>query len=115
MTEAQQIRLAVANFFNITIEQMDSRARPDYIVWPRMIAMALIREKLQFSYPHIGLLFKKDRGTAMYAKRAVKNRAEVEPTFKTMLDSLRNLFDHIKPRHILQAPIHIHPDNRESA
>ncbi|TSA44635.1 chromosomal replication initiator protein DnaA, partial [bacterium] len=68
---------ALAAFYNINIQELASRSRRKDIVKPRQIAMFLMREELQASFPGIGdQLGGRDHSTAMHAYE--KSRQEIE-------------------------------------
>lgn len=58
----------VANFYDINEKDLLAPSRKKEIVYPRQIAMYLLREELKCSFPFIGRKFKgKDHTTAIYA------------------------------------------------
>lgn len=62
-----QILKAVAEFFNVTIEDIVSHNRRKEIVEPRQIAMYLLREISDLSYPYIGEKMGRDHTTAIHS------------------------------------------------
>jgi len=62
-----QILKAVSEFFNISVEDITSRGRKKEVVEPRQIAMYLIREILDMSYPYIGEKMGRDHTTAIHS------------------------------------------------
>jgi len=63
-----QIIKAVADFYEITIQDLIDRCRKKSVVEPRQIAAFLLRDLLDMSYPDIGYkLGKRDHTTAIYA------------------------------------------------
>jgi chromosomal replication initiator protein len=65
---ANQIIKAVADFFEIAPPDLSNRSRKKGIVMPRQIAIFLLRDLLNMSYPEIGeRLGKRDHTTAIYA------------------------------------------------
>ncbi len=59
---------AVAKFYEISPKELISKSRKKELVWPRQIAIYLIREELQSSYPNIGeVIGGRDHTTAMHA------------------------------------------------
>jgi len=62
-----QVIKAVADFFHLSIEEITSRTRRKEIVEPRQIAMFLLRDILEMSYPYIGEKLGKDHTTAIHA------------------------------------------------
>lgn len=63
-----QVIKVVADFFEISQNDLIGRCRKKEVVEPRQIAMYLLREVLDLSFPYIGeKLGKRDHTTAMYA------------------------------------------------
>ncbi|MDO8504646.1 MAG: chromosomal replication initiator protein DnaA, partial [Candidatus Liptonbacteria bacterium] len=62
-----QILKAVADFYNVSPEDLSGRVRKKEVVEPRQIAMYLIRDILEMSYPHIGEKMGRDHTTAIHA------------------------------------------------
>lgn len=62
-----QILKAVSEFFNVTIEDLVNRGRKKEIVEPRQIAIYLLRDILDMSYPYIGEKMGRDHTTAIHA------------------------------------------------
>ena len=63
-----QIIKSVAAFFEISIEDLGGHCRKKEVVMPRQIAMYLLRDMLELSYPHIGdIVGKRDHTTAIHA------------------------------------------------
>ncbi len=59
---------AVAKFYEISSKEVIGKSRKKELVWPRQIAIYLIREELQSSYPNIGeVMGGRDHTTAMHA------------------------------------------------
>ena len=65
---ANQVIKAVADFFEISHQDLSNRSRKKGIVMPRQIAIFLLRDLLNMSYPEIGeRLGKRDHTTAIYS------------------------------------------------
>ncbi len=65
---ARQIVEKVANFYDLSVNEILGTKRDKEIVLPRQIAMYLMREELQLSYPKIAReLGKKDHTTAIHS------------------------------------------------
>ncbi len=62
-----QILKSVAEFFNITIDDILSHNRKKEIVEPRQIAMYLLRDMSDLSYPYIGEKMGRDHTTAIHS------------------------------------------------
>ena len=64
----KEIVEASAKFYNVTYKELIGASRKKELVWPRQIAIYLIREELSTSYPTIGNeLGGRDHTTAMHA------------------------------------------------
>jgi len=64
----------VAEVFEISIEDLVSKSRKKELVNPRQIAMYLLRDVLDMSYPNIGdKIGKRDHTTALYAYEKIAN------------------------------------------
>lgn len=64
----QQVIKAVADHFEVSLGDIVGRCRKKEIVEPRQIAMYLLRDLLDLSFPYIGeKMGKRDHTTAMYA------------------------------------------------
>ena len=63
----EQVIKAVANFFNVPVEDLLTKKRKKEIVEPRQIIVYLLRELLNMSYPYIGEKIRRDHTTAIHA------------------------------------------------
>jgi len=93
----KEIVEASAKFYNVTYKELIGSSRKKELVWPRQIAIYLIREELNTSYPTIGNeLGGRDHTTAMHAYnkiyQEVKNGGNEK--IKQELESVRQLFGH---------------------
>lgn len=65
---AKQVLVAVAEYYNITVEALTGESRKKELVTSRQIAMFIMREEMSASYPTIGQeLGGRDHTTAMHA------------------------------------------------
>ena len=62
-----QVLKAVAEFFNVQIEDLMGRCRKKEVVEPRQVAMYLLRDLLNLSYPYIGEKLGRDHTTAIHS------------------------------------------------
>ena len=68
---------AVADFYDINVSHLVNRCRKKEMVWPRQVAMYLMREELKSSYPFIGeKLGGRDHTTVMYAYEKLMRELE---------------------------------------
>ena len=71
------IQRAVAEFYNVRVDDMRSRGRNKSIVLPRQVAMYLTRKLTQGSLSDIGESFGgRDHGTVLHACRLVESLME---------------------------------------
>jgi chromosomal replication initiator protein len=62
------IQETVANYFNISVDEMKGKRRDKHIVFPRQVAMYIVREETESSLPVIGTAFGgRDHTTALHA------------------------------------------------
>lgn len=62
-----QILKAVAEFYNVEIEDLIGRSRKKEMVEPRQVAMYLLRDILRMSYPYIGEKLGRDHTTVIHS------------------------------------------------
>jgi chromosomal replication initiator protein len=76
-TNLKNIIKAVAEFYDININDLIERSRKKELVYPRQITMYLIREELSGSYPYIGeKIGGRDHTTVMYACQKINKEIE---------------------------------------
>jgi len=87
VTSAKKIAESVAEFYNISMEDLVKQSRKKEFVKPRQIAMYLIRKELDNSFPSIGDFFGgRDHTTVMHAVEKVENLKTSKEFFKQELD-----------------------------
>jgi chromosomal replication initiator protein len=88
---AKKISELVAEFYNITIDDLIKQSRKKEYVKPRQIAMYLIRKELDNSFPSIGSFFGgRDHTTVMHAVEKVENLIKDKEGFKQEVDLILN-------------------------
>ena len=89
----ERIMEAVANYFYIPVEQMISQNRSKDVAYPRQMAMYMIRQELECSFPDIAKIFKRDHTTVMHACNKIeeerKNSRETEDVIKKLHNNIR--------------------------
>ena len=89
----ERIMEAVANYFYIPVEQMISQNRSKDVASPRQMAMYMIRQELEYSFPDIAKIFKRDHTTVMHACNKIeeerKNSRETEDVIKKLHNNIR--------------------------
>lgn len=82
----------VCKFFNIPVEELIGSKRIKELVYPRQLAMYLLRHELNMSYPMIGReLGGKDHTTIIYGVHKVEKEATRNEGMKSDLSSMREL------------------------
>jgi hypothetical protein len=87
----KSIALIVAEEFDLSLSQLQSKIRSRTIVRPRQIAMYLIRKYFgeKESYPNIGSMFGgKDHSTVIHACRNIENLMNQDEAVKRVVDVL---------------------------
>ena len=97
-TSPQSILKAVADFYNISSNDLLKRSRKKEVVKPRQVAMFLLREETKLSFPEIGQkLGGRDHSTVIHACEKVKYESSVDEPLKQELVLIRervyNSFD----------------------
>jgi len=88
-TGIDTIQKKVAEHFDISLEEMRSRRRPENISFPRQIAMFISRELTETTLTSIGQTFGgRDHATVLRACRLVKDRMEVDPNARRVVSYL---------------------------
>jgi len=90
---------AVAKFYNISNKDIIGNSRKKELVWPRQIAVFLIREELNTSYPTIGNeLGGRDHTTAMHAYNKIyqevkdNNNAKIKQELESIKQLLTSVY-----------------------
>jgi chromosomal replication initiator protein len=86
-----QVIEAVSDFYGINPQDLIKRSRRKDIVKPRQIAMYLMREELQASFPGIGeQVGGRDHSTAMHAHEKIRKDIEQDEDLEQEIDGIRN-------------------------
>ncbi len=87
ITSAKKIAEIVAEFYNISMDDIIKESRKKEFVKPRQIAMYIIRKELDNSFPSIGGFFGgRDHTTVMHAVDKVEKLIEEKESFKQEVD-----------------------------
>ncbi len=91
---AENVIKSVCNYFNIKIGDIKSNKKLKEFVWPRQIAMYLIRNYTELSFPEIGDKFGgKDHSSIIYAvnkiKNSLKNNEELKKTLSDIIKIIK--------------------------
>ena len=89
----ERIMEAVANYSYIPVEQMISQNRSKDVAYPRQMAMYMIRQELEYSFPDIAKIFKRDHTTVMHACNKIeeerRHSRETEEVIKKLHNNIR--------------------------
>jgi len=85
---AKDVKKVVANYFGITISDIDSEERSRSLSMPRQIAMYLCRELTGLSFPKIADVFKKDYSTVHHAYKKIKEEIVSNENLKNIVSEL---------------------------
>jgi len=85
----EQVIAAVCEEFAIRREQLLSRARPDFIAFPRMACYALVFERAHSNWSELGRLFNRDHGAIMNGVQVFANRTKQEPRLAAKIAAVR--------------------------
>ena len=84
----QDIQRAVADEFDLRLSDMSSKARPQNIAVPRLVAMYLCRAFTRKSLPEIARAFEKTHATIVHACQVVPGRMETDPALRAHVESI---------------------------
>jgi chromosomal replication initiator protein len=88
---AKKIIEVVADFYNVTIEDLLKQSRKKEYVNPRQIAMYVIRKELETSLPSIGDLFGgRDHTTVIHAVDKIERVMKEKSSLKQEIDLIRD-------------------------
>ena len=82
----------VAQHYGIRVADLKGRSNRRSIALPRQVAMYLIRDILELSFPEIGKIFAKHHSTAIYAVDNIQKMRQSNPDFDATLTAFREHF-----------------------
>ncbi len=87
-----QIARTVAGFYHISLEEMKGKRRDKHIVFPRQVAMYLIREETASSLPVIGQAFGgRDHTTVLHSFEKIATESKEDPRLQADLRKIREI------------------------
>lgn len=85
------IKKKVAEYYGLKVSDLDSSKRSREIAFPRHIAIYLIRNELDLSYPNIAKIFnKKDHTSIMHSCDVIEQQIKNDPDFLSTLNAIIN-------------------------
>jgi len=88
-TTIDEIQKKVAEYFSISVKEMQSSRRARTVARPRQIAMFLAKQLTSRSLPEIGRKFDRDHTTVMHAVRKIEELLSQDTALAKSIDSLR--------------------------
>jgi chromosomal replication initiator protein len=86
----ERIQTLVADYYNVTLEDMKSKRRDKHIVFPRQVAMFLVREETPSSLPAIGKAFGgRDHTTALHSIEKIANELKEDERLRYEVQAIR--------------------------
>lgn len=82
----------IAQHYGVRVADVKGRSNRRSIALPRQVAMFLIRDILELSFPEIGRIFSRHHSTVMYAVDNVQKMRQSNPDFDATLTSFRDHF-----------------------
>ncbi len=83
------IQRTVADYFNLSSQELKSKKRTRVVVFPRQVAMSIAREVTEYSTTEIGLEFGgRDHTTVMHACQRIDARMRTDPTLEPTVQYL---------------------------
>ena len=92
-TTIDEIQKKVAEYFNISVKEMQSSRRARTVARPRQIAMYLAKQLTSRSLPEIGRKFDRDHTTVMHAVRKVEELLCEDKSLAESIDNLRRAIE----------------------
>lgn len=91
LVSPKNIMAVVADFYNVTVEDLIKQSRKKEYVVPRQISMYIIRKELETSLPMIGEIFGgRDHTTVIHAIDKIQNLAKEKESLKQELSLITN-------------------------
>ncbi len=86
----ERIQALVADYYNVTLDDMKGKRRDKHIVFPRQVAMYLVREETPSSLPTIGKAFGgRDHTTALHSIEKIANELKEDERLRYEVQAIR--------------------------
>jgi chromosomal replication initiator protein len=86
----ERIQALVADYYNVTLDDMKGKRRDKHIVFPRQVAMYLVREETPSSLPAIGKAFGgRDHTTALHSIEKIANELKEDERLRYEVQVIR--------------------------
>jgi len=88
----EKIKTAVADYFSLSVKDLEGERRSQDYVVPRQIAMYLIRELTNVSLPQIGEIFGgRDHSTVLHSIEKIKKELKKDENLRACIEDLKRL------------------------
>ncbi len=88
--KVERIQALVADYYNVTLEDMKGKRRDKHIVFPRQVAMFLVREETPSSLPAIGKAFGgRDHTTALHSIEKIANELKEDERLRYEVQAIK--------------------------
>lgn len=94
--ENDTIISVVTKYFNIPKKQIISRSREWKYVYPRQVAMWLLRKEKQNTSTKVGELFKRDHATVLHGVKHITDLMFTDPEVRTDIQNIEELINQTK-------------------
>lgn len=86
----EKIKKEVCKYYNVKVSDIISQKKTNNIAFPRQVAMYLVREMTDFSFPNIGQLFgNRHYTTVMYAHEKIENEIKSDKNLKEVIKQIK--------------------------
>ena len=83
----------IADRYHVTRADLEGCSREWRLVWPRWLAMQLVRNYTSLSWPKIGAIFNRSRNTVIHALKGVENQVQTSCPHGVELVHLLNAWE----------------------
>lgn len=88
-TNVEKIKRVVAESYSVTVEAIDSRARPRNLFAARAVCMVIARNLLDLSDKELSVIFGRAQKTLIFARHKVRSAISANPAFHTRFLALQ--------------------------
>jgi chromosomal replication initiator protein len=86
----ETIQRVTAEYFNLSINDLKGKKRTQSVVFPRQLAMYIVREITEYTTTEIGQAFgDRDHSTVMHACQKIEERIRSDPAMDTTIENLK--------------------------
>lgn len=93
----EDVMRAVAEHFDVRLGDLTGKQRPQYIAYPRQVAMYLCRKMTRLSLPAIGSAFGRNHATVLHACRAIDERMKTDPLLEKTIIAIKEKMSKKRP------------------